>query len=87
MRCLRRLSRALLLCAALMVAACAPHVKQVQLDAPLVRAEGFRLTADATCFIGTGYRRVLRAGTSWLLYGEIVQGQVFRRPDQARRSM
>lgn len=67
-----------------MMAGCALPVKQIALDTPLQPAAGaaFKLNAEASCSIGTGYSRDLRVGTRWNLVGRIAQGDVYHTTDQ-----
>ena len=63
---------------------CALPVHQMDLPTPLAPASGhtFVLAEDVHCSISTGYRRTLRAGTHWDLFGMIDHGEVYRSQDQ-----
>ena len=80
--CARNLLPALILAC---LCACAIPVKQMQLAQPMVPAaagRSFVLGEDAECGIGTGYKRTLRKGTRWDLFGTLREGDVYRSPDQ-----
>ena len=72
------------ICISILLAACAIPVRQIHLDQPLERLSGktFTLSSNADFYIGTGYSRTLKQGTTWELYGRIGEGEVCRSPGQ-----
>jgi hypothetical protein len=60
------------------------HVKQLpaQLDTKQEARSSFVLEKEETIDLGTGYTRVLKAGTSWNYVGKIENGDVFKTKDQ-----
>ncbi len=60
------------------------HVKQVptQLEVSQSPKNGFQLEKEANVNLGTGFRRVLRAGTRWDFVGTTSDGDVYRSKDQ-----
>jgi hypothetical protein len=60
------------------------HVEQypARLEAASANVRPFEMTSDATLDIGSGYRRVLKAGTRWRCVGRLQQGDVFMTSDQ-----
>lgn len=60
------------------------RVKQIptQLESRPSAKDSFILEKEANIDLGTGYSRVLRKGTRWVLIGAIPQGEVFKTNDQ-----
>ena len=60
------------------------HVKQLpaQIDTSQNKLDSFMLEKEETVDLGTGYTRVLKAGTKWDYVGKIQNGDVFKTKDQ-----
>lgn len=60
------------------------HVKQLpaKLDTNAEARSSFVLEKEETIDLGTGYTRVLKAGTRWNYVGKIENGDVFKTKDQ-----
>jgi hypothetical protein len=60
------------------------HVKQLptQLDTTQQRKNSFVLEKEEKIYLGTGYSRIIKAGTKWDYFGTIQQGDVFNTKDQ-----
>lgn len=60
------------------------HVKQLpaKLDTNAEARSSFVLEKEETIDLGTGYTRVLKAGTIWNYVGKIENGDVFKTKDQ-----
>jgi hypothetical protein len=74
-------------CLASLLAACAfdvVHVTQKPATLASARpgASSFQLENETTVDLGTGFNRVLRAGTRWEPVGQIAEGDVYRTRDQ-----
>ena len=68
---------------AMLVTACAPEVVRQPIVAPSAtdvrgQPESIVLVSAATLRLGTGYERVLAAGSRWRFAGVIPQGSVYR---------